>query len=493
MANEPVDVETGERSPEDRLRASYHALQNRTQEPTCYNKVQLIIPGIVFIPFRLIMTVVLWVLIGIVGGVGVFLSRRTYKQEGLSGCAYVLLKICIFILRVYLFCLGIYWINTEGEFVAGSAEVPIVVCNHVTWTDYLVLITQQFMHPVSRVENHNIPIAGKLLALVQSVDVDRSSTASRRQVGDEVRRRAGDASWRHPILVFPEGTCSSPGGTLEFQQGAFKLGHTVQPLALEYGVDHHDVGWTNDTTWWTWLVFLSQWRIPVTLHYLPPVLPEGRSPAAFAKEVRGVVTAALRYELSPYSLADSSHQLVADAHGREDIAEFAVGMGLIREVYPILANGATVRKLIYAYLRVADAHDEKEFTIAGWARELGLEDVLVDDLAAQYNVHPDVPLGVRDYVWTSARICDAAVRGFQERNGLRSVALIQWCEPIWAAAMHLEQRKAEDEAVSSPLSSPAVSENPSTQRLEIISPTFMIVHQIVPNKSVSEASELRLG
>ncbi len=132
--------------------------------------------------------------------------------------------------------LGIEWRAQGGAPAHGPM---LVVCNHVTWLDILVLHACGHARFVAKSEVHHWPLIGTMAAAAGTLFIERASRRDAMRVVHHMVEclRAGDV-----LAVFPEGTTSDGLGLLPFHanliQAAISAPAPVLPVALRY-VDAH--------------------------------------------------------------------------------------------------------------------------------------------------------------------------------------------------------------------------------------------------------------
>ena len=95
-----------------------------------------------------------------------------------------------------------------------DAERPVtLVANHVSWADIFALNTQRACHFIAKAELRRWPLAGRLLANVGTVFINRSERKETHRL-KEVVHRLLDAG--ETVAVFPEGTTSAGRDVLKF-------------------------------------------------------------------------------------------------------------------------------------------------------------------------------------------------------------------------------------------------------------------------------------
>ena len=95
-----------------------------------------------------------------------------------------------------------------------DAERPVtLVANHVSWADIFALNTQRACHFIAKAELRRWPIAGRLLANVGTIFINRSDRKETHRLKRVVHEllEAGET-----VAVFPEGTTSAGRDVLKF-------------------------------------------------------------------------------------------------------------------------------------------------------------------------------------------------------------------------------------------------------------------------------------
>lgn len=116
-------------------------------------------------------------------------------------------------------------IDFSGAEKIGQGSPKLYICNHTNFIDPLLMIAfnPRPMGVVAKKEVTKIPVAGKLLALIDGIFIDRDDPISTlRQFRDASKRFSGKMmDW----LIFPEGTRNRfPYGVMNpFHAGTFKF------------------------------------------------------------------------------------------------------------------------------------------------------------------------------------------------------------------------------------------------------------------------------
>jgi len=128
-----------------------------------------------------------------------------------------------------LWCSGVD-VVLENEGVIDADRPQILVANHTSWYDVLVLVGSIPGRAlfVAKHEILGVPVFGPALKACGHIFIDRKDRKKAVESLSEARRRLEDES--PTIIMFPEGTRSATGELQAFKKGAFVLG-------LQTGVD----------------------------------------------------------------------------------------------------------------------------------------------------------------------------------------------------------------------------------------------------------------
>ena len=126
--------------------------------------------------------------------------------------------------------------GVRGENFGAAPDFPcIVVSNHRSYLDPILMLRDIDGFPVAKAELENWPVIGKGAKLAGILYLRREHSGSRintlRQIEEKVKEG-------FPVIIFPEGTTSGLPGTLPFKKGVFQLaartGIPVVPVALAF-------------------------------------------------------------------------------------------------------------------------------------------------------------------------------------------------------------------------------------------------------------------
>lgn len=193
------------------------------------------------------------------------------------------------------------------------ARPLLIVANHVSWLDILVLGSRLPLCFVAKSEVARWPGIGLLAKLQRTIFVDRTSRTATGRVAGEMAARMNDGD---PVVLFAEGTSSDGNRVLPFRSaliGAARQGMgeeegaaaTIQPLAIAYiGLSGLPVGragrphlaWYGDMDLAPHLMeVLRRGGVEVELRFGAPLAAGGRKAAAQEAEraVRHLLAQAL--------------------------------------------------------------------------------------------------------------------------------------------------------------------------------------------------------
>lgn len=172
----------------------------------------------------------------------------------------------------------------------------LLVANHISWTDILVLggvISTAF---VARADVRGWPVLGILAQLNATIFIDR---AARLDVRSQNAALA-DALRHGRVALFPEGTTGDGRDVLPFRPAllaaATKL--PIQPVAIAYAPQNGDLAafaWDGDKAFLPHLLqVIASGGARCRVAMLPPIPPEYGDRKARAGEARAMIRAALQ-------------------------------------------------------------------------------------------------------------------------------------------------------------------------------------------------------
>jgi 1-acyl-sn-glycerol-3-phosphate acyltransferase len=175
----------------------------------------------------------------------------------------------------------------------------LVVLNHISWLDILVLLAAQPVCFVSKSEVKHWPLIGWLATNAGTLYIER---ANRRDALRVVHQIAEALQSGQLIAIFPEGTTSNGQQLLPFHanllQAAISSNSAVQPVALKFleadGTISMSPVYIDDDT-----LISSIWRMlrakPVTarLDFLEPVASVGLQRRELAQQLENLIAVRL--------------------------------------------------------------------------------------------------------------------------------------------------------------------------------------------------------
>ena len=132
--------------------------------------------------------------------------------------------------------------------IEGRSLAPrsLIIANHVSWLDILILGGATGTAFVSKAEVGKVPLIGWLADQNHTLYIDR---AERGDAHAQVRRIAERLAGDKPLAVFPEGTTGNGKVLLPFTPTLLHAvapppaGVEVRPVAIHYGEDTHAIAW----------------------------------------------------------------------------------------------------------------------------------------------------------------------------------------------------------------------------------------------------------
>lgn len=116
---------------------------------------------------------------------------------------------------------------------------PIAVSNHVSWADMFFYLWYNVSF-LSKESVAHTPLIGMNAIARQSIFLNRADQKDREKVLQLITERAARVKEHndiHPLMIFPEGTCSNGRTLMEFKKGAFFTGQPIKIYCLKYNND----------------------------------------------------------------------------------------------------------------------------------------------------------------------------------------------------------------------------------------------------------------
>jgi 1-acyl-sn-glycerol-3-phosphate acyltransferase len=182
---------------------------------------------------------------------------------------------------------------------ASGASVPVqavLVANHVSWLDPLVVAAHVPCVPVSKIDVSGWPLVGGLARDLGVVFVSRGDAGSGARALRSVRAALDAGAC---VLNFPEGTTSLGDGVLPFRPGLFGLalrtGAPIVPVAIRY--EPRSLAWTGDASFLPhYLALASSRGGQVSVRFGEPLAPPaGADARELAELARSRVAALLEH------------------------------------------------------------------------------------------------------------------------------------------------------------------------------------------------------
>ena len=148
------------------------------------------------------------------------------------------------------FLAGAAWIVGARVKVEGTplAARSLVLANHSSWLDILVLASATGTRFVSKAEIATAPLIGWLAEQHHTLYIDR---AERGDAYGQVRRISEALADPLPLAIFPEGTTGGGRALLPFRSTLLKAvappppGTQVRPVAIDYHDAIDSIAWTG--------------------------------------------------------------------------------------------------------------------------------------------------------------------------------------------------------------------------------------------------------
>ncbi len=196
--------------------------------------------------------------------------------------------------RQFLDCLNVH-VAVRGVWAGGPC---LVVCNHISWLDIVVLGSTVPVAFLSKEEVGRWPLVGSLADSAGTLYIKRGGEGAARQSIDEIGKALRR---RQSVAIFAEGTTSVGREVLRYHPrlfaAAIENGIAVQPAALRYphpdGVHPHVPFVEDDALVPSFWKVLSCRRIDAEVHLGAPVDSAGLDRRQLADQARAFAAEAV--------------------------------------------------------------------------------------------------------------------------------------------------------------------------------------------------------
>ncbi|EKF32315.1 hypothetical protein MOQ_003838 [Trypanosoma cruzi marinkellei] len=206
-----------------------------------------------------------------------------------------------------------YGCHADGSY----AEAPIIVANHCTLQDGLLLLGEHnVLHVVGPSESGWM----RVVALGDGHCIESHEVKSRLMFWKQQLKQQkygvtrNDYHW--PLLVFPETCYTNSRALIQFQTDVFAAGLPVQPLLVRHMYTHFDPSWCGAMRSLTGMLLRTMCQVynTVELTYLPvydPSPEEQEDAMLYAENVRRVMAHAMKVPTTQHNKTDVRLILVA--------------------------------------------------------------------------------------------------------------------------------------------------------------------------------------
>uniref|UniRef100_F7H2J9 Lysophosphatidylcholine acyltransferase 2 n=1 Tax=Callithrix jacchus TaxID=9483 RepID=F7H2J9_CALJA len=371
-------------------------------------RVQIFLLGIILLPIRALLVALILLLAWPFAAISTVCcpEKQTHPVTGWRRkITQTALK---FLGRAMFFSMG-FIVAVKGK-VASPLEAPVfVAAPHSTFFDGIACIVAGLPSMVSRNENAQAPLIGRLLRAVQPVLVSRVDPDSRKNTINEIIKRATSGGEWPQILVFPEGTCTNRSCLITFKPGAFIPGVPVQPILLRYPNKLVNSSFFFLFSIQLCMLTFCQLFTKVEVEFMPVQVPndeEKNDPVLFASRVRNLMAEALGIPVTDHTYEDCRLMISA---GQLTLPMEAGLVEFTKISQKLKLDWDGVRRHLDEYASIASSSKGGRIGIEEFAEYLKLpvSDVL-RQLFALFDRNHDGSIDFREYVIGLAVLCHPA-------------------------------------------------------------------------------------
>lgn len=190
------------------------------------------------------------------------------------------------------------YLNLEAFHEEGAEKVrgKLIICNHQSWVDVIVLFTRYPALFITSREIGETPFLGQITRLAGCFFVERRKELRTPEMAlEEMRQMRRRLSEGFNIFLFPEGTSSDGTSLLPFKAHFFQLAIEakvfVQPLVIKYlGAGRSVAPWYGDMDFLPhFLNVCRQRELSVTVLQLPKLSSTGKEKFALKDEAHSLI------------------------------------------------------------------------------------------------------------------------------------------------------------------------------------------------------------
>jgi 1-acyl-sn-glycerol-3-phosphate acyltransferase len=184
-------------------------------------------------------------------------------------------------------------------FPEGAERAVTLVANHVSWVDIFALNSQRACHFIAKAELRDWPLAGRLLANVGTIFINRADRRETHRLGATVRALMDTGE---TVAVFPEGTTSFGRNVLKFHASLLEpvvaAGGEVWVVAIRYFAGNARTDAASYIGDMNLLQSLKQiykaGPLEVELHFLQAIQCAGKTRREVAAEAEALIRAVVQ-------------------------------------------------------------------------------------------------------------------------------------------------------------------------------------------------------
>jgi lysophosphatidylcholine acyltransferase/lyso-PAF acetyltransferase len=244
----------------------------------------------------------------------------------------------LFNIRLGLICLGFTSVKFVGMENALAPEAPIIVSNHISPIDILLMMAAVYPSYVSKSAVRKVPIVGLMATVIRTIFVRRTAEGGS-NAAEKILERVtnggspgGSAKGAWPkLFMAPEGTTTNGHCLVHFHSGAFIAGVPVVPAVIRYSHRFINPSDADISDVSLILRLCTHWGHKAQVTFLPvytPSLAERADPHLYARNVQALIAAELGVPCLPYQYIDKKAGWMAQGDFERCTPEWKANFGI---------------------------------------------------------------------------------------------------------------------------------------------------------------------